>query len=49
MALEWHFERSQWQLFRRKSLEIPCIFSLLQGIWQRTVRSGLDPPADQAL
>src|ERR1700675_567729 len=26
MALEWHFERIQWQLFRRKSLEFPCIF-----------------------
>jgi len=26
MALEWHFERIQWQLFRRKSREIPCIF-----------------------
>jgi hypothetical protein len=26
MALEWHFGRIQWQLFRWKSLEFPCIF-----------------------
>jgi hypothetical protein len=26
MALEWHFGRIQWQLFRRKSLGFPCIF-----------------------
>src|SRR6266481_2118090 len=26
MALEWHFGRIQWQLFRRKSLQFPCIF-----------------------
>jgi hypothetical protein len=26
MALEWHFERIQWQLFWRKLLVCPCIF-----------------------
>src|SRR6266513_598146 len=29
-----------------KILENSLYFSLLQGIWKRTVRSGLDPPPD---
>jgi len=43
MALEWISGGTVAVEFASKSLN-SLYFSLLQGIWQRTVRSGLDPP-----
>jgi len=43
MALEWISGGTVAVEFASKSLN-SLYFSLLQGIWQRMVRSGLDPP-----
>ena len=43
MALEWISGGTVAIEFAQKCLN-SLYFSLLQGIWQRTVRSGLDPP-----
>ena len=44
MALEWHFGRNSMATVPAEIALISLYFSLLQGICQRTVRSGLDPP-----